>query len=1376
MEFQIIDWFCRDEPSNRLVDENTINENYVIHLFGVNKDGKSVHTKVKNFKPYFFIKVPSFFKKHHVEIFQDYLKSEIYYKHKENVFSCQLQKRMDFNGYHTSPDKYIAVHFYNKGAFYSLKRLFKDGTMTKTISEITSSPLRFQTYEANLDPMLRFIHITNIQPAGWITIDKFKKCKDATTEIDIETDWMHIHPYDNETVAPIKQASFDIECTSGDGVSFPEANKIDDRIIQIGTTVYIYGKDNTIPLKHIICLKQTDQIEGAIVESYDTEEEVLLAWTKFIQKLDPDILTGYNIYGFDFRYMYERAKLLGIENKFCMLGRLKGEKSVLEEKKLSSSALGFNEMHILPMIGRLEIDLFKVIQRDYNFESYKLDAVSAQFIKGKISDVKQTKTYTHLVGKSNGLEKGNYITLMVNGYKHIADGRGKFQILDIKGDRIRIEKIDKPVGKIEWCLAKDDVSPKDIFRLQKGSSNDRAIVAKYCLMDNILCNQLMDKLDIIVNHIGMANVCYVPMSFLFLRGQGIKAYSLVARQCRLDKYLIPDLRKSRDSEYQGATVLEAQVGGHFYPVACNDFASLYPSSMISHNLSPDTLITNPQDLKITKHQTIDIGNGEKYHFVLPEETSEEDKHNPDVQKNRKGRGILPRILIHLLQSRKDVKKRMAKETDPFKKSLLDGLQLSYKLTCNSIYGQCGSSVSAIACKPVAAATTSIGRELLEFAGQKALETFPGSELVYGDSVTGYTPLLLRKPDGTISIQTIETVSNEWSSYEELKPFDTIESNRREKQQAKTELEVWSKDGWNPIKRVIRHKCNKEIFRVNTHCGVIDVTEDHSLMYENGEKCKPGNCIVGETKLKQSYPSFDTFEPKNIKEICKLLETFDIKDKKSFLYGFFYADGSCGTYKTKHGIKHTWAFNNSNMEYCQKLKSLLKDVYGGNFKILNTLKSSGVYKIVPCGDIKSFVIEYRPLFYDKDKYKIIPNQIINGTNDERESFLLGYYLGDGYKSDKSTCQNIRFCNKGQIGSAQLYYLMKSLHYNVSLQIRDDKPNIFRLTSCIESQRKENNLIKKMISLGKTDDYVYDLETEKGTFHGGIGEICLFNTDSCMVKYPIKGETKSEKLKYAIECAQHVEKVVSDELPWPHNFEYEKTYYPYILYSKKRYSGVMYEHDTENYSKVDNKGIVLKRRDNAKIVKYIFGGCLDIILFEQDVEKALTFMKDSIDKMFRGEFDISMFIITKALKITKTEPAHKMLADRITQRDPGNAPQLNDRIPYVYVYIDKEKTKDLLIEYNKDIFEKTKKRKKLLQGDLIETPQYVEENDLQIDYLFYLTNQLTNPLTQLFGIFEDVDGDVDEKEKAFKKRFIKPLEKKYKNRQDGIQTIDMFFKKK
>ena len=45
--------------------------------------------------------------------------------------------------------------------------------------------------------------------------------------------------------------------------------------------------------------------------------------------------------------------------------------------------------------------------------------------------------------------------------------------------------------------------------------------------------------------------------------------------------------------------------------------------------------------------------------------------------------------------------------------------------------------------------------------------------------------------------------------------------------------------------------------------------------------------------------------------------------------------------------------------------------------------------------------------------------------------------------------------------------------------------------------------------------------------------------------------------------------------------------------------------------------------------------------------------------------------------------------------------------------------------------------MLQGDKIETPTFIKENNLQIDYSFYITNQIMKPLLQLFGlVLEDI----------------------------------------
>lgn len=170
-------------------------------------------------------------------------------------------------------------------------------------------------------------------------------------------------------------------------------------------------------------------------------------------------------------------------------------------------------------------------------------------------------------------------------------------------------------------------------------------------------------------------------------------------------------------------------------------------------------------------------------------------------------------------------------------------------------------------------------------------------------------------------------------------------------------------------------------------------------------------------------------------------------------------------------------------------------------------------------------------------------------------------------------------------------------------------------------------------------------------------------------------------------------------------------------------MLYEHDPHS-CKRKSMGIVLKRRDNAPVVKDIYGGVVDILMKDKDIEKAAEFLQESLAKLIDGEVPIDKLIITKSLRGNYKNPkqiAHKVLADRIGRRDPGNKPGPGDRIPFVY-------------------FEH--ENKKALQGEKIELPGFVIENKLEIDYAHYITNQVMKPIQQVFAL-------VLERMKSFKK---------------------------
>ena len=190
-----------------------------------------------------------------------------------------------------------------------------------------------------------------------------------------------------------------------------------DEVIQVGMTLNVYGQRECCA-RYVLALGGCEPVPGAHTLSFADEGQLLLAWVGLVRALDPDVVTGYNINGFDMAYLYDRAKELfggeaspGVVERFCRLGRLEGVPSRFEEQRLASSALGDNTLRYIDMHGRVLVDLMKVVQRDHKLDSYKLDAVAQ-----------------HFTGQ-----------------------------------------------------AKHDVSPQDIFRLQRGSDADRRVIAEYCV-------------------------------------------------------------------------------------------------------------------------------------------------------------------------------------------------------------------------------------------------------------------------------------------------------------------------------------------------------------------------------------------------------------------------------------------------------------------------------------------------------------------------------------------------------------------------------------------------------------------------------------------------------------------------------------------------------------------------------------------------------------------------------------------------------------------------------------------------------------------------------------------------------------------------------
>jgi DNA polymerase elongation subunit (family B) len=1154
-----------------------------------------------------------------------------------------------------------------------------------------------------------------------------------------------------------------------------------DKITFIGSTFMKYGEQETY-MNHCVVLGSCDPVEGAVIESVDNEIDLLLKWTELIQRENPDIIIGYNIFGFDYEFMFRRAQENHCENEFLMLSRKVGDlcakfnadkEMVIENTKLAIAS-GEYDLRFFKMIGRLQIDMYAYFRRDFNLSSYKLDDVAGQFISDDVKKFNHAYDINHgditelFTQNITGLHVGDFIHIELIGFTadYYMDGK-KFKVLGIEKDRevtenykgkevtnkyniIYIEghqEFDK-TKSIKWGTAKDDVTPQDIFRLSNGSSSDRAIVAKYCIQDCNLVHHLMNKIDVITGYVEMARICSVPVTYLVFRGQGIKLTSFVAKICREENTLMPDLEKTDGGDgYEGAIVLPPKCAMYMdNPVACVDYSSLYPSSMISQNLSHDSKVwTKEYDLRdnlvretgekapdgtfvydnIPGYEYIDL-EFDTFRYIRKTPTSRAEKTKsgkmicrwaqfPDNKK-----GILPSILEYLLKARKDTRNLIKTEKDPFMQNILDKRQLAYKVTANSLYGQCGSRTSTFYDKDIAASTTATGRMMITYArriieevyGDRVYELESGesiktkAEYIYGDSVANYTPVYVKIAD-KIDICTIENLAEKYGGNSWV---TCIEEGKQEKEFCElTDVETWTEKGWTRLYRIIRHKLapHKKMIRILTHTGLVDVTDDHSLIQKNGEEISPKNVIIGTELLHNKLPVMDMSNESMI----------TIEQAK--VMGFFFGDGSCGNYDCASGKKSSWALNNAFPNILEKYLELCKIAYPEfEWRIMDTMETSGVCKISPksnkYGSIVEFVKNYRKLMYF-EKAKIIPSEIMNSSIEIRQAFWDGLYDADG---DKDANGYVRIDQKNQISANHIAWLASSLGWKTSINTRKDKPDVYRITMTKKTQRKNPNAIKKMHEI-PYNGYVYDLTTENHHFAAGIGNMIVHNTDSVFFTFNLENPVTGEKirgkpaLEMTIEIAQDAAKLCTQWLKPPMELSYEKTLMPFVLLSKKRYVGMLYEEDP-NKGKLKYMGLSLKRRDSCDYLKDVYGGILNILMKEYNLSRAIEFLNTSLNNLVDGVVPMDKLTITKALRSDYKNPlqiGHKVLADRIGKRDPGNKPKPGDRMRFVFI---------------------VNNQPKALMGDKIETPEFIIENKIKIDYSHYITNQLMKPLQQLFGL--------------------------------------------
>jgi len=493
---------------------------------------------------------------------------------------------------------------------------------------------------------------------------------------------------------------------------------------------------------------------------------------------------------------------------------------------------------------------------------------------------------------------------------------------------------------------------------------------------------------------------------------------------------------------------------------------------------------------------------------------------------------------------------------------------------------------------VAAATTAVGRTMLlrlkEFA-----ETQRGGDVIYGDSVAGYTPVVVRLAGGRATMMTVDSVAHKVGR-DAWVPCrgpgrgdkDAIELSRRG-------VDIWSDAGWTRVHRLIRHRLapHKRMVRVTTRTGMVDVTDDHSLLRPDGSVVGPGDLAPGERLLHADLP------------VGELLRGTDAERLQA--WRAIFVEG---------------------------------------------------YRSVDSGD------------------QLHAARI----------FALGASLGRAVTISAAPAGRIR------------------IHVTDSSPAEGDKDRVLEVTE---------------LHVSEAEPYVYDFTTDSAHFSAGVGRIVVHNTDSCFMTFPgrCRGLVGPAALQATIDAAKECSDEFRKHIPPPQNAEYEKTFWPFILISKKRYVGNKYEDDAEASPVQTSMGLVLKRRDNAPIVKHVYGGVIDRLLNGADVDGAAAFVRERMEELVAGRVPVSDLVVSKNLGGEYADPdriAHAVLARRMAERDPGSAPSVGDRVPYVYVVPPGGHAKGTL------------------QGDRIEHPDHLA--GAAVDYAHYITNQVQKPVVQLFAL--------------------------------------------
>ncbi len=351
-----------------------------------------------------------------------------------------------------------------------------------------------------------------------------------------------------------------------------------------------------------------------------------------------------------------------------------------------------------------------------------------------------------------------------------------------------------------------------------------------------------------------------------------------------------------------------------------------------------------------------------------------------------------------------------------------------------------------------------------------------------ESVTHSTPVIVRR-NGIIDIVEIGELLRVREKGADVQNFDVGEG-----------FEVWDGESFVCARYGTAYKHrpnvdNKGVRRVEARCGTVSLTADHVMFLSDGE-CRAGGVLVGDKMHRSNLPDPADFS--------------DITPEFAWMLGAFVGDGSASI-SPDGRVRAT--FTNSNAELRFRFSEIWRRQTLGSTTFSATSSGFAPGRVVGAlalNGAPTMVEWLRAECYTRTGYKRVPQIVLNASKEAWHAFLEGYNATDGLKAghEKHPFRNFK-TNSPALAMGLWWMSRKALGQECVLNVDvgpAERPGPFYSINLRSPNSRgmgahfltDLRVVKRIVEDPHYDGWLYDLTTETGRFHAGVGEMVIHNS--------------------------------------------------------------------------------------------------------------------------------------------------------------------------------------------------------------------------------------------------------------------------------------------